>query len=103
MRPRLKVLYTSGQAVTDGMAALFVNNSAFLPKPYTVKQLGTMLGLKFDFRSQPGLMQAMATEPTEFTPVNIRIADPIPVFQRSLLTGRQFLSERRPLFVRRKE
>ena len=36
MRPELKVLYTSGQAVTDGMAALFVNNSAFLPKPYTV-------------------------------------------------------------------
>ena len=51
MRPELKVLYTSGQAVTDGMAALFVNNSAFLPKPYTVEQLGTMLGLKFDFRS----------------------------------------------------
>ena len=54
MRPELKVLYTSGQAVTDGMAALFVNNSAFLPKPYTVEQLGTMLGLKFDFRSSAG-------------------------------------------------
>jgi two-component system cell cycle sensor histidine kinase/response regulator CckA len=54
MRPELKVLYTSGQAVTDGMAALFVNNSAFLPKPYTVEQLGTMLGLKFDFRSSTG-------------------------------------------------
>jgi DNA-binding NtrC family response regulator len=51
MRPELKVLYTSGQAVTDGMAALFVKNSAFLPKPYTVEQLGTMLGLKFEFRS----------------------------------------------------
>jgi DNA-binding NtrC family response regulator len=51
MRPDLKVLYTSGQAVTDGMAALFVKNSAFLPKPYTVEQLGTMLGLKFEFRS----------------------------------------------------
>jgi len=51
MRPALRVLYTSGQAVTDGMVALFVKNSAFLPKPYTVEQLGTMLGMKFDFRS----------------------------------------------------
>ena len=50
-RPELKVLYTSGQAVTDGMMALFVKNSAFLPKPYTVEQLGTMLSMKFDFRS----------------------------------------------------
>ncbi len=40
MRPELKVIYTSGQAVTDGMQALFVENSAFLPKPYTVEQLG---------------------------------------------------------------
>ena len=50
-RPELKVLYTSGQAVTDGMMSLFVKNSAFLPKPYTVEQLGTMLSVKFDFRS----------------------------------------------------
>jgi DNA-binding NtrC family response regulator len=35
-RPKLKVLYASGQAVTDGMTALFVKQSAFLPKPYTV-------------------------------------------------------------------
>jgi DNA-binding NtrC family response regulator len=54
IRPELKVLYTSGQAVTDGMVALFVKNSAFLPKPYTVEQLGTMLGLKFEFRSSAG-------------------------------------------------
>jgi two-component system cell cycle sensor histidine kinase/response regulator CckA len=51
MRPNLKVLYTSAQGVTDGMQALFVENSAFLPKPYTVEQLGTMLSMKFDFRS----------------------------------------------------
>src|SRR5262245_29138776 len=51
MRPNLKVLYTSAQGVTDGMLALFVENSAFLPKPYTVEQLGTMLSMKFDFRS----------------------------------------------------
>ena len=37
--------------MTDGMLALFVKNSAFLPKPYTVEQLGTMLSMKFDFRS----------------------------------------------------
>ena len=51
IRNALRVLYTSGQAVTDGMMALFVKNSAFLPKPYTVEQLGTMLAMKFDFRS----------------------------------------------------
>jgi len=50
-RPELRVLYTSGQGVTDGMIALFVENSAFLPKPYTVEQLGTMLSMKFNFRS----------------------------------------------------
>jgi DNA-binding NtrC family response regulator len=49
MRPGLKVLYTSGQGVTDGMTALFVENSAYLPKPYTVEQLGTMLSMKFSF------------------------------------------------------
>jgi DNA-binding NtrC family response regulator len=51
MRPGLKVLYTSGQGVTDGMIALFVENSAYLPKPYTVEQLGTMLSMRFDFHS----------------------------------------------------
>jgi DNA-binding NtrC family response regulator len=51
MRPGLKVLYTSGQAVTDGMMALFVRGSAFLAKPYTVEQLGTMLSMKFQFKS----------------------------------------------------
>jgi DNA-binding NtrC family response regulator len=33
------VLYTSGRPVTDGMEALFVQPSAFLPKPYTAEQL----------------------------------------------------------------
>jgi two-component system cell cycle sensor histidine kinase/response regulator CckA len=51
MRPDLKVLYTSAKGVTDGMLALFVPNSAYLPKPYTVEQLGTMLSMKFDLRS----------------------------------------------------
>ena len=47
IRPDLKVLYTSGQGITDGMMALFVPNSAYLPKPYTIEQLGTMLTIKF--------------------------------------------------------
>jgi DNA-binding NtrC family response regulator len=38
-RPGLKVLYTTGQAVTDGMKALFVEHSALLAKPYTVDQI----------------------------------------------------------------
>ena len=51
-RPDLQVLYTSGQAVTDGMTALFVEKSAFLPKPYTVDQLATTLIAKFNIGSQ---------------------------------------------------
>ena len=64
MRPDLKVLYTSAQGVTDGMLALFVPNSAYLPKPYTVEQLGTMLGMKFDLRSSstPNGLKAQASE-----------------------------------------
>jgi len=50
LRPNLKVLYTTAQGVTDGMIALFVKNSAFLPKPYTVDQLAATLHLKFGFR-----------------------------------------------------
>lgn len=47
LRPDLKVLYTTGQGVTDGMLALFVKESAFLPKPYTGDQLTTVLRTKF--------------------------------------------------------
>jgi DNA-binding NtrC family response regulator len=43
--PEIKVLYTTGQAVTDGMKALFVGKSAMLPKPYTVEQLLTSLSM----------------------------------------------------------
>ena len=42
-RPGLKVLYTTGQTLTDGMKELFVSGSAFLAKPYTVEQLTTAL------------------------------------------------------------
>jgi DNA-binding NtrC family response regulator len=49
LRPDLKVLYTSGQGVTDGMIALFVKNSAYLPKPYTVEQLQALLRNRLSF------------------------------------------------------
>ena len=42
-RPDLKVLYTTGQAVTDGMKAMMVKGSAVLEKPYTVDQLQAAL------------------------------------------------------------
>jgi CheY-like chemotaxis protein len=35
----LKVLYTTGDAITDGMKAMFVDGAAFLPKPYTAPEL----------------------------------------------------------------
>jgi hypothetical protein len=38
--------------VTDGMNALFVEKSAFLPKPYTVDQLATTLIAKFNIGSR---------------------------------------------------
>ena len=37
--PTLPVLYTTGQGITDGMQRLFVENSAFLGKPYTGEKL----------------------------------------------------------------
>ena len=46
----LKVLYTTGQTVTDGMKALFVRNSTLLAKPYTVEQLHTILAMKFGIK-----------------------------------------------------
>ena len=39
MRPNLKVLYTTGRSITDGMRARFVDGSAVLEKPYTTEQL----------------------------------------------------------------
>jgi CheY-like chemotaxis protein len=43
----LAVLYTTAQAVTDGMRAMMVENSAVLEKPYTVDQLQTALSVHF--------------------------------------------------------
>jgi DNA-binding NtrC family response regulator len=39
LRPKLRVLYTSGSSVTDDMRTLFVDGSHFLQKPYTQNQL----------------------------------------------------------------
>ena len=44
-RPGLKVLYATGQTVTDGMKALFVEGSTVLAKPYTVEELLTSLSV----------------------------------------------------------
>jgi DNA-binding NtrC family response regulator len=51
--PHLKVLYTTGQDLTDGMKARFVDKWAFLPKPYTVEELSTTLSAHFDINRQP--------------------------------------------------
>jgi two-component system cell cycle sensor histidine kinase/response regulator CckA len=49
-QPGLRVLYTSCHSVTDGMKALFVENSAFLPKPYTIDQLQAVLAVEFGIK-----------------------------------------------------
>ncbi len=47
INPEIDVLYTAAQGLTDGMKAMFVDESAFLPKPYTVDQLQTILSVTF--------------------------------------------------------
>src|ERR1700730_9294011 len=39
IRPNLRVLYTTGNSVTDKLKALFVEGTHFLRKPYTQHQL----------------------------------------------------------------
>jgi len=39
LRPQLRVLYTTGNCITDKMKTLFVKNAQFLCKPYTPHQL----------------------------------------------------------------
>ena len=41
LRPELRVLYTTGNSISDKMRALFVEGSHFLQKPYTQQQLQT--------------------------------------------------------------
>ncbi len=48
----LNVLYTTGRDLTDGMKARFVDNSAFLAKPYTVEELLTTLAKHFKISPQ---------------------------------------------------
>ncbi len=49
-QPNVRVLYTSCHPVTDGMKSLFVNKSAFLPKPYTIDQLQAILAVDFSIK-----------------------------------------------------
>jgi len=42
--PRLPVLYTTGQGVTDGMRAMFAEPFGFLAKPYTPDDLKQAIG-----------------------------------------------------------
>ena len=39
LRPGLRVIYTTGGGLTDGMTALFVEGGVFLPKPYNGQRL----------------------------------------------------------------
>jgi CheY-like chemotaxis protein len=39
IRPKLRVLYTTGNSATAGLKALFVDGSQFIGKPYTPHQL----------------------------------------------------------------
>jgi CheY-like chemotaxis protein len=39
LRPKLPVLYTTGNVVTEAMTDMFVDGKHFLPKPYTQIQL----------------------------------------------------------------
>ena len=39
IRPDLRILYTTGNAITDSLKAVFVGGSMFLRKPYTIAQL----------------------------------------------------------------
>ncbi len=41
--PNLKVLYTTGAALTDGMKAMIVDGGAMLLKPYTAPELAQMV------------------------------------------------------------
>jgi CheY-like chemotaxis protein len=58
-RPGIQVLYTSCHAVTDGMKAMFVEGSAFLPKPYSVDQLQTILAVNFGIKPHPVPMPSL--------------------------------------------
>jgi CheY-like chemotaxis protein len=41
--PNLKVLYTTGDTITDGMKVMFVAGGEMLPKPYTAPELAAAI------------------------------------------------------------
>jgi len=53
-QPDLKVLFTTGSSVTDGMKAMMVEKAAVLEKPYTVDQLQAALSVHFGIKPSPG-------------------------------------------------
>jgi DNA-binding NtrC family response regulator len=44
LRSGLRVLYTSGEGITDAMKAMFVAGATLLPKPYTPADLSRAIG-----------------------------------------------------------
>ena len=44
LRPKLRVLYTTGNTVTDKMKALLIKGTRLLGKPYTQHQLQRSIG-----------------------------------------------------------
>ncbi|HET8918070.1 MAG TPA: response regulator [Xanthobacteraceae bacterium] len=56
--PQLRVLYTTGRAITDGMKARFVPGSATLAKPYTVEELRGNLSTNFQIDPLRGVFEA---------------------------------------------
>jgi DNA-binding NtrC family response regulator len=62
--PHLKVLYTTGRDLTDGMNARFVEHSAFLPKPYTVEELLTTLSAHLKISPRPRRKPNAGSEPS---------------------------------------
>lgn len=54
LRPQLRVLYTTGRAITDGMKARFVSGSATLAKPYTVDELRDSMLTNFQIHRLQG-------------------------------------------------
>ena len=48
--PQMKVLYSTGQTITDGMKAMMVEGSTVLEKPYTVDQLQAALTVHFGIK-----------------------------------------------------
>ena len=43
LRPILRVIYTTGMAMNDGMRSMFVDGAFFIPKPYQTESLSAVL------------------------------------------------------------